>query len=170
MTYVRVWDTAHLCVAKPQFLLSYDRSAGALDSLGHILLWLICPCIFAVTGLSSKFQCTRESWACHCDSSITPFSSIPFGHSNRLHHIEYFCRNMRHWVTYLWQSRSFYWHFIEVLAHPWSSSQRVGCWDTARVFLAKQQLSLLGMSWSMIEVQAQLISANPVQNEHLEYL
>jgi len=169
-TYAVVWDTARLFVAKLQLLLAYDWSSGAPDSLGHISLWQIDPCKIAVAGVWSKFQCTGDFWAYHCDRSITAYSSIRFGNPNRLRDIEYLCQNMRHWLTYLWQSRSFCRHFIEVLAHLWSASQRVRCWDTDGVFLAKLQLSLLGMSWPMIEVQEQLRSANPVQNELLGYL
>jgi len=79
--------------------------------------------------------------------SITAYSPIPFGNSNRLGDIEYLCENLRHWLTYLWQSHSFCWHMTEVLAHLWSASQSVGCWDMARMFVAKPQL-LLAFDWS----------------------
>jgi len=39
--------------------------------------------------------------------------------------IEYLCQNVRHGLTYSWQSGSFCWHIIEVLAHRRSASQRV---------------------------------------------
>jgi len=134
-------------------MLAYDRSSGAPDSLGHISLRSIDPCIFVVAGLWPRSRCTRESWANHCDRSITAHSSIPFVNSNRLGDIEHLCLNMRHWLTNFWQSRSLCRHFIEVLAHLWSTSQRVRCWDTAQVLLAKLQHSLQGMSWPMIDVQ-----------------
>jgi len=66
---------------------------------------------------------------------------------------------MRHRLTYSWQSCSFCWHIIEVLAHLGSASQKVGSWDTARVFLAQIPLSLPGFSWPMIEDHSQLRSS-----------
>jgi len=88
----------------------------------------------AFPGLWLKFWCTWESWADLCGRSSTACFPIPFGN---LGDIEYLCQNMRHGVTYSWQSRSNWWHIIEVLAHLWFVSQRVGSWGMTRVFLAK---------------------------------
>jgi len=120
---------------------------------------LICGKAGAFACQESKFRCTRESWAYHRDKSSTAYSPIPFGNQNRLGDIEYLCQNMRHGLTYSWQSRSFCWHMIEVLAHLWSASQRVRIWDMARVFLAQMQLSLPGFSWPQIKDYAELRSS-----------
>ena len=73
--------------------------------------------------------------------------------------IEYFCPNIRHVLTHLLQSGSFCSHIIEVWSQLWSAFQSVGYWDMALVFKAKVQLSQPSISWLMIEVLAQLISA-----------
>jgi len=62
-------------------------------------------------------------------------------------------------LTYLWQSRSVCRNIIVVQAQLWFASPTVRDWDTARVFMAKLQLSLVGLSWPIIEVLAQLRSA-----------
>ena len=110
----------------------------------------------AFAPIWSKFRCTGESWAYLCDRSITAYSPIPFGNQNRLGENEYLCQRMRYRITYLWQSRRFCWHIIEVQVHLWSASQRVGSWDTARVFLAQMPLSLPEFCWPMIEDHSQL--------------
>jgi hypothetical protein len=113
----------------------------------------------ACAGLWLKLQVTGESWEYLRDRSSTAYSPIPFGNQNRLGDIEYLCSNMRHRLTYSWQSRSICCHIIDVLAHLGSASQRVGSWDTAWVFLAQMPLSQLGFSWPMIEDHSQLRSS-----------
>jgi len=93
-----------------------------------------CGMAAAFAGLWLKFRCTGESWAYLGDRSSTAYLPIPFGNQNRLGDIEYVCQNMSHRLTYSWQSCSFCWHIIEHLAHQWCASQRLGRWDTARVF------------------------------------
>ena len=62
-------------------------------------------------------------------------------------------------LMYSCQSRGLCSNIILVLAHIRSTSPRVGDWDTRWVFTATLQLVLLGLSWPMIEVCAQLRSA-----------
>jgi len=45
-TWVTIWDTAHLFVAKPHLFLAYDQHSSALESPGHILVYPINHCIF----------------------------------------------------------------------------------------------------------------------------
>jgi len=103
--------------------------------------------------------CIRESWAYLRNWFSTACSPIPFGYQNRLGDIEYLCQNMRHRLTYSWQSRNFSWNIIEVLAHLWSASQRVRSWDTSWVFLAQMPVLLPGFSWPMIKDHSQLQSS-----------
>jgi hypothetical protein len=42
---------------------------------------------------------------------------IPFGNQNRLGDIEYLCQNVRHGLTYSWQSGSFCWPMVEIPVH-----------------------------------------------------
>jgi len=113
----------------------------------------------AFVGLWLMFRCTGESWAYLRDRSSTAYLPIPFGNQNRLGNIKSLCRNMRHRLSYSWQSRSFCWHITEVLAHLWFTSQRVGSWDTARVLLTQMLIVLPGFSWPMIEDDSQLRSS-----------
>ena len=115
-------------------------------------------------------RCTGESWAYLRDRSSTAYLPIPFGNQNRLGDIEYLWQIMRNGITYLWQSCSSCWRIIEVQAHHRSASQRVGSWDTARVFLAQILLSTAGVflayDWKSFIHEI----FNPVQNELLGYV
>ena len=129
-TCVGIWDTARLFVAIPHLLLAYGQSSGALESSGHISSWL-------------------SLHNCRSHSAMNTVYTI----------IEFQCQNMRHGRSYSWQSCSLCRNIIVFQAHLRSASQSVGDWDMAWVFMAKLHLSLLGMSWPLIEVQVQLRSA-----------
>jgi len=118
---VWIWHTARLLVAFPHLLLAYAQSSGAKESPGHI---------------SSRLSLHN----CQSQSAINTVDTI----------IEFLCQNLRHGLTYLWQSWSLCRKIIVVRAHLGSASQSVGDWDTARVFMAKLHLSLLGMSWVVL--------------------
>ena len=126
-SWVWIWDTACLFVAIRQWLLAYAQSSGAPESPGHISWWL-----------------SLRNFQSH--SAINTVDTI----------IEILCQNMRHGLTYLWQRCSLCRNIIVVRAHVGSASRSIGDQGTALVFMAKLHLSLLGMSWPMIEVQAQL--------------
>jgi len=126
----------------------------------------ICGRAGAFAPIWLKFRCTGKSWAYLLDRSSTAYSPIPFGNYNRLGDIEYLCQNMKHRFTYLWQIRSFCWHIIDVLAHHWSASQRVGSWDTARGFLAFPAGVFLAYDWRSFTTEI----FNLVQNELLGYV
>jgi len=137
---VWIWDTARLFVAIPHLLLAYAQSSGAPESPGHLSSWL------------SLHNCQSHSGINSADTII-----------------EFWCQNMRHGITYSWQSCSLCRNMVVVRAHLISASQSVGDWDTAQVFMAKLHLLLLGMSWPMIEVQAQLRSAIQSQMTFLDF-
>jgi len=151
-------------VAKRELLHAYDRSSGAPENPGHIFvtdpalhlrqshlasdslsdIQYLCPEIrgraAGFAGLWLMFRCTGESRAYLHDRSSTAYSPIPFGNQNRLGDIEYLCQNVRHGLTYSWQSRSFCWHIIEVLAHLRSASRE------------SEAETRLGYSWLKLRV------------------
>jgi len=86
---------------------------------------LICGKAGAFARIWSKFRCTEESCAYLRARSSTAYSPIPFGNQNRQDDIECLCQNVRHGLTYSWQSGSICRHIIELLAHRRSASQRV---------------------------------------------
>ena len=61
------------------------------------------------------------------------------------------CQNIRHWLTDSWQCCSLCRYMVVIWVHLTSALQWVGHWEMAQVFMAKLQLSLLGMSSPMIE-------------------
>lgn len=63
---------------------------------------------------------------------------------------------MRKGLTYLGQSHRLCRNIRAIEVHVRSRSQRVGNWDAARVFMAKLQVSVLGMCCPRIEVLTQL--------------
>jgi len=87
--WVRVWDTACWLVAKPQPLLAYDTCSGSQESPGYILLWLTNHCMVA----------------------------NPSGNEVSQGNDEYLCWNMRHQLTYYWQSRNFCSPMTKVQVH-----------------------------------------------------
>ena len=121
---------ARLFVAIPHLLLAYSHNSGAPESLGNISSWL------------SLHNCQSHS----AFNTVYPI-------------IEFLCQNMRHGLTYSWQSSRLCRNIIVIWTQLGSQSQSVGDWDTVQVFMAKLHLWLIVMSWPMIEVQAQLRSA-----------
>jgi hypothetical protein len=126
-TWVTIWDRARIFNTNPQPLQEVNRSSGTPEWLESIFIWQIDICIFA-------------------NHSVNRVS---------LGDIEYFCQNIRHWITYLLQSCTFYCLIIEVWEDSTSALQCVGYWDTAWRFRAKQQRALAGISWPLIDVLAQ---------------
>jgi len=137
---VWIWDTARLLMAIQHLLLAYAQIAGALESPGHISSWL-------------------SLHNCQSHSAINTVDTI----------IEFLCQNTRHGLTYSWQSCNLCRNIIVGRKHLRSESQSVGDWDMARVFMVKLHLLLLGMSWPMIDVQAQLRSASQSRMMFLDF-
>ena len=81
----------------------------------------------------------------HCDWLITAYLPIPVGNSESVGSIESFDQNVRHGLTHLCKRCRLSSHIIDVRASLRSVSHRVGCQDTATVFVVKPQLSLPGI-------------------------
>jgi hypothetical protein len=113
----------------PQPWVAYNRSSNTTESSWQITIW---PSL--------------HSGQCH--------SAI-----NTVYTVLGLCQNMGHGLTCLWQGCNMGRNIIVVRAHIKCASQWVGIWDTARLLLGILQLSLLVISWPMIEVQVQVISA-----------
>ena len=113
----------------------------------------------AFTGPWLEFRCTGECWAYLRDRSSTAYLPIPFCNQNRLGDIEYLCQNLTHRLTYSWQSRSFCWHIIEVLAHLRSASRESEAETRLGYSWLKFPFSLPGFSWPMIEDHSELRSS-----------
>ena len=169
------WDRP-ICSAQSVITI-YAQDSPVHRRIYGISLWLIRHCLFvdliwhkdslsdieylcqdihgiaaAFAGLRLKFRCTGESWAYLRDRSSTAYSQIPFGNQTRLGDNEYLCQDMRHRLTYSGQSRSFCWHIIEVLAHLWSASQRVGSWDMAQVLWLKCRFCCRGFAGLLLKI------------------
>jgi len=119
---------------------------------------LICGNPASIAVICSKFRCMGESWV-HIITSVTANCQSHSAINTVYMLIAYLCQNMKHGWTYSGWRYSLRRNIIVVRTHLRSAFQCIRDWHTDRIFMAKLHLSLLGMSWPMMEVQAELRSA-----------
>ena len=111
------------------------------------------------TGQWEKVPFAGESWANRYDRFSKAYLPIPTGDNDHVGNIENLWQNMRHGLTYSWPSWGIRWPIIHDEPQLSLASQIVGCWVILQVFIATLKLLLLGISWAMINAQAQQRSA-----------
>jgi len=112
----------------------------------------------AFVGIALKYWCTWESWSYHCGRSSVAYLPFTLGIPDSLGDMDDLCQDMRQRLRNMCVSPRISTKMIEVQVHIRLTTQRVGWWDVACIFLATLLLTLLLISWAVEDVQQQVWS------------